>query len=81
MISFHVFAIMRNDDAKKYRLIIINGKAFLKYLTKDRSELLATKEALARQVENLQDEVYRLRMERDALVVAGEILKKDRASV
>ena len=68
------------DNEKSALLMAVTDgkqtKAFLKYLTKDRSELLATKEALARQVENLQDEVYRLRMERDALVVAGEILKK-----
>lgn len=57
------------------------SKRFIKYLTKDRSELLEERDALSRQVESLQDEVYRLQMEKDALLVAGEILKKERASV
>lgn len=61
--------LMATTDEKQTR-------AFLKYLTKDRSELLASKDALARQVENLQAEVYRLQMEKDALLAAGEILKK-----
>lgn len=57
------------------------SKRFIKYLTKDRSELLEERDALSRQVESLQDEVYCLQMEKDALLVAGEILKKERASV
>lgn len=52
--------------------------ALLNYLTKDREELLAEKEKLADQLGALQEEVHRLRMERDALIVAGEILKKGR---
>lgn len=61
--------LMATTDSKQ-------SKRFIKYLTKDRSELLEERDALARQVENLQDEVYRLQMEKDALLVAGEILKK-----
>ncbi len=42
------------------------------------SKLRSEKEVLAKQVQDLEKDIYRLQMERDILEKAGEILKKDR---
>jgi len=46
--------------------------------SKDNNQLVSEKEMLIKQVEILQEEIYRLQLEKDVLEKAAEIIKKDR---
>jgi len=46
--------------------------------SKDNNQLVSEKEMLIKQVEILQEEIYRLQLEKDVLEKAVEIIKKDR---
>jgi cell division protein FtsB len=47
----------------------------------DKDALLAKVATLKEQVETLEKQVYRLRLERDVLEVTSELLKKGRAPI